>query len=93
MECALLKITDINQFHGFSDAIKSLQIVFASKHFADSKLSCETCQSICELIKQEFGKLSNICSERSKIFKHWRGALKLVNLLKDCVTAVREGNG
>ena len=27
----LMKITDINQFDGFSDAIKSLQIAFASK--------------------------------------------------------------
>ena len=58
---AFLKIADINQFDGFSDAIKSLQIALASKHFEGSKLSHETCSSKCELIKQEFEKFSNIC--------------------------------
>ena len=51
-----MNITDTNKFDGFSDAIKILQIAFASKHFEDSKLSYETCSNRCELIKQEFGK-------------------------------------
>ena len=84
---------DINQFNGFSDAIKSLQIAFASKNFEDSKLSYKTCSSRCELIKQEFGKFSNICSERLEICKHWRDVLTLISLLKGCVAAVRQGNG
>ena len=47
----------------------------------------------CELIKQEFGKFSNTCAERSKICKLCRAFLKLISLLKDCVAVVREGNG
>ena len=78
---AFMNITDKNQFDGFS-ATKSLQIAFASKHFEDSKLSYETCSSRCELIKQEFGKFSNI----------WCG-LKVISLLKGCVAAVSEGKG
>ena len=42
---AFLKITDINQFYRFSDAIKSLQIAFTSKTFENSKLSYEICSS------------------------------------------------
>ena len=89
---AFLEISDINQFDGFSDAIKSLQIAFASKHFEGTKLSYETCSSRRELIKQEFGKLSSICSEKSEICKHWCGVLILISLLNSCVAAVREGN-
>ena len=89
---AFLKITDINQIHGFSDPIKNLQIPFASKNFENSKLSYETCWRRFELIKQEFRKFSNICSERSEICKYWRSMLKLISLLKGFVEAVSEGN-
>ena len=75
-----LKITDINQFDGFLDAMKSLQVAFGSENLEDSKLSYETCSSRCELIKQEFGELSNISSERSETCKHWHGVLKLISL-------------
>ena len=78
---AFLKITDINKFDGFSNVINSLQIAFTSKHFEDFKLSYETCSRRCELIKQEFGKFSNICSERSEICKHRCGVLNLIILL------------
>ena len=64
---AFMIITDINQSDEFSDAIKSLQIALTSKKFEDSKLSYEICSSRCELIKQEFEKFSNICSEKSEI--------------------------
>ena len=37
--------------------IKSLQIVFASKSFEDSKSSYETCSSRCELKKQESSQI------------------------------------
>ena len=65
---------------------------FCFKNFEDSKLLYENCSSTCELLKQECWKFSNICSERSKICKHWRGVLKLISLLKGCVAAVRECN-
>ena len=67
-------------------------IDFASKNFEDCKVSYETCQSRCEVIKQEFRKFLNIRSERSKIYKHWHGALKLISLLKE-IMSVREVNG
>ena len=65
---------------------------FCFKNFENSKLSYETCWSRFELIKQEFRKFSNICSERSEICKYWRSMLKLISLLKGCVEAVSEGN-
>ena len=90
-----LKTIDINQFDGFSDDIKSLHIAFATKTFFEdsNKLFYNTCSSRFELIKQEFGKFSNIWSARSEICKHWRGVLKLISLLKGCEAAVTEGNG
>ena len=44
------------------------------------------------MIKQEFGKFPNIRLERSKVYKHLRGVLKLISLLKE-ITAVMEVNG
>ena len=38
-------------------------IDFTSKNFEDCKISYETCQSKCEVIKQEFRKFLNIRSE------------------------------
>ena len=62
-----MKITDIDQFDGFSFAIRCLLIAIALKKFEDSNISYVTYSSRCELIKQEFGKFSNIFSERSVI--------------------------
>ena len=43
------------------------------------------------MIKQEFGKFPNIRFEKSKVYKHLRGELKLISLLKE-ITVVREVN-
>ena len=83
----------MNQFNGFPDAIKRLQTAFTSKSFEYSKLWNETCSIRCELLNQEFRKVSNIYYERLGICKHWRGALNLISLFKVCVAAVRECNG
>ena len=67
-----LKTIDINQFDGFSDDIKSLHIAFATNTFFEdsNKLFYNTCSSRFELIKQEYGKFSNIWPARSEICKH-----------------------
>ena len=62
---------------------------FCFKTFSGEYIITWGCLSRCELIKQEFGKFSNIFLKG----QNWRGVLKLVSLLKDCVAAVREGNG
>ena len=72
---------------------KSSSDSFRFKIFWESKLSHDTYSSRCELIKQEFWKFSNICSDRSEICKHWRGVLELISLLKGRVAVVREDNG
>ena len=52
----VLKITDINQLDGFSDAIKgSLQIEFASEHYEDNAKT-----SSCSLYVRQY-KLRQIC--------------------------------
>ena len=48
---AFMKITDIDQFDGFSVAIRCLQIAIALKNFEDSNISYVTYSNRCELIK------------------------------------------
>ena len=89
---ASLKVTDINQFDGFPEAIKNLQLAFSSKNVEESKIAYDICVRRCEIIKQEFEKFSQSCNQKSEMCKHWNGMLKLISLLKDFVAADREGN-
>ena len=66
----------------FQMPIKSLQIVFASKSFEDSKSPYETCSSRCELKKQESSQIFVEKGQRyaniTVVCLHWQVYWKVV---------------
>ena len=89
---AFSKHIDPHEFIKFSKALKSFQIALASKNLEENKSSYHVCLNQCQVIKQEFETFSKTSSERSEVCRYWDGILTLIGLLKDLVSADREGN-
>ena len=75
----------IDNLQNLSEALKEKNQQKCQQIFNDSKENIQ-------ILTEQYNKFSMLCKERSQLCKYWDGIITLSNMLKNLVSADREGN-